>query len=239
MEYKYNGIILTKFDVGETDRIYSIYTLEAGKIKILGKGVRNPNAKLAGNLEPVTYSEIFAARSRGMGKITGVISANNFVNIKLQYPALSRVFYVFGILEKMIAEEEKDRKIWKILLEYLEEMEKTAASSLTDDKLDILTLGFLFKLLDFMGYRVNVEKCVECGKKLKNENNYFAAPLGGVICPDDWKKKKKGVKITSGAIKLIRIFLKNDPRNFLKISAPREDIKNLKLIAGEELRWVM
>ena len=39
MEYKYNGIILGKNDIAETDRIYSIYTREAGKIRVLGKGV--------------------------------------------------------------------------------------------------------------------------------------------------------------------------------------------------------
>ena len=36
MEYKYTGIILNKRDVGETDRIYSIYTLEGGKIRMQG-----------------------------------------------------------------------------------------------------------------------------------------------------------------------------------------------------------
>ena len=48
MDYKYNGIILSKKDVAETDRIYSIYTREAGKIRVLGKGVRNPTLNWQG-----------------------------------------------------------------------------------------------------------------------------------------------------------------------------------------------
>lgn len=262
MDYKYNGIILSKFDVGEVDRIYSIYTLEAGKIRILGKGVRNTGAKLAGQMEPVTSGEIFVAKTRGRGKIIGAIAVNNFLNIKADFSATSQVFYVFGILDKMIAEEERDEKIFHLVLEYLLTIEKLCASrgdagnkdapagdvpvgrlyncneKETQNKIDILTVGFLFKFLDFMGYKINVEKCMNCGRKLKEEPNYFSAERGGFLCSGCQKGLPGGIKSTGGAIKLIRIFLKNNIKNFAKISAPKVDIGNAKIIVGEMLKWI-
>ena len=58
MEYKYTSIILDKKDVGETDRIYSFYTLEGGKIQSLAKGVRKSGAKLAGSLENFLFAGV-------------------------------------------------------------------------------------------------------------------------------------------------------------------------------------
>jgi DNA repair protein RecO len=126
MDYKYNGIILSKIDIAEVDRIYNIYTLEAGKIRVIGKGTRNPNAKLAGSLEPVTSAEIYVSRTKGLGKITGAIVSDNFSRLKSDFEYLAKVFYVFGILEKIITNEEKDEKVFALLLDYLKILEKMA-----------------------------------------------------------------------------------------------------------------
>jgi len=68
---KYTAIILASRDANEVNRLYIIYTLEQGLVKAVAKGVRKPAAKLAGHLEPGTLTEIYVARSRGMGQITG------------------------------------------------------------------------------------------------------------------------------------------------------------------------
>jgi len=239
MDYKYNGIILSKIDIAEVDRIYNIYTLEAGKIRVIGKGTRNPNAKLAGSLEPVTYSEIYISRTKGMGKITGAIVLDNFSRLKADYEYLARIFYVFGVLEKIITNEEKDEKIFELLLNYLRILEKLTEKDKEKEKVEIITLGFIFKLLDSAGYGLNMENCVRCGAKLKPENNFFSAPSGGVVCPGCADFSAKKVNIESATIKLIRIFLGNRLENFTKISASKTDIKNTRLIAGEMVRWIV
>jgi len=235
MGYKYTGIILNKRDIAEADRLYTIYTLEGGKIRVLGKGVRKPNAKLAGNLEPVTQAEIFLAKSRGMGKITGSIAINNFPNIKTNLDLINRVFYVFKILAKIISKEEKDEKVFGLLERYL-----LAMDSLVDEenKADILTLGLLFKILDEMGYRLEVEKCVHCEKKLKLEKNYFSIARGVVLCASCFAFETKKMPVSNESIKLIRIFLQNKIENLTKLQVPPPEINRLKIILNESLNWL-
>ena len=235
MEYKYQGIILNKRDIGEADRIYTIYTLEAGKIRILGKGVRKPNAKLAGNLESVTQAEIFIAKNKGMGKVTGSIPANNFSNIKTDLDLLNKVFYAFRVLSRLISEEEKDEKIFKLLEEYLSSMDELGDRK---DKADILTSGFLFKILDEMGYRLEVEKCVHCGKRLLMENNYFSVARGGTLCGACRGVENKKMPFSNDSIKLVRIFLRNKIRNFTKLDVPAQDADKLRIIVRETLDWL-
>jgi DNA repair protein RecO (recombination protein O) len=238
MDYKYTSIILSKKNVAETDRIYTVYTREAGKIRILGKGVRKSNAKLAGSLEPVTLSEIFVAKSRGLGKITGAIASDNFLHIKSSFEALKKVSYVFGIFSKIISEAEKDERIFDILSGFLKALDKISAKEEAREKMDIVVLGFVFKMLGEMGYGIEVEKCVHCGGRLKPENNFFSPGKGGVLCLNCHQLENKRVKISPEAIKLIRIFLKNKIENLAKLKVASKDISNLKIIAQEAINWL-
>lgn len=242
MEFKYDSIILSKIDVGETDRIYDVYTREAGKIRAKAIGVKKPNAKLAGNLEPVTHAEIFMARGRGRGNVTGVIALDNFLGIKSDAAALQKVFYVFGIFRRLVTEEEKDEKIFDLISGYLKTIDKlyinAATGHLRNEQLDIITLGFLFKFLGALGYKTEVGRCVRCGANLEPDSNHFSAEAGGIICGGCSGKISRKIRISPDAIKLIRIFLKNKIGNFGKIEAGKNTINNLKIAVNEEINWI-
>ena len=238
MDYRYDAIILGKRDLGETDRFYILYTQEEGKITALGKGTKRPNAKLSGNLEPVTYSQIFMAKNRGKGNITGAIGLNFFPNVKANFLALKSTFFVFGIFEKIISDQEGDPEIFQLLLGYLESLDKISAENVKENRFDILSLGFILKLLDNLGYRLEVERCASCGKKLSLGQNFFDAKSGGILCPDCSRGSLGAMRVSDGAIKLMRIFLKNDPKNFSKIDASERDVDYLRKIITEELNWI-
>ena len=110
MEYKYNAIVLNKIDTGETDRVYVVYTREAGRILARAIGVKKPNAKLAGNLESITQCEIFLVKGKGRGNVTGVIPVESFFALKEDIDALEKVFGVMKIFNRLMTQEEKDEK---------------------------------------------------------------------------------------------------------------------------------
>jgi DNA repair protein RecO (recombination protein O) len=240
MDYKYTGIILSKRDVGETDRIYTIYTLEMGKIRALAKGVRKAKARLAGYLEPITQAEVFLAKTKGLGKITGSIATNNFARIKSNMESMKRVFCAFKILEKIVSEQNADENAANLLREYLETMDKLPIEEETENenKKDILTLGFLFKFLGELGYQVEANRCVRCEKRLIAKENYFSAGRGGVLCSECAAKESQKIKISDESVKLIRIFLKNKIGSLVKINVTNEDASQMKIILADFLNWV-
>jgi DNA repair protein RecO (recombination protein O) len=238
MDYKYQAIILGKYDIGEVDRIYTLYTKEAGKIRIRAMGVKKPNAKLAGNLETLTQAEIFLARGRGRGNITGAIATNNFLGIKSEIAALQKVFYVFRIFNRLITEEEKDESIFLLLQNYLEALDilTTAEKKIN---MDIVTLGFLVKLLEETGYKIEADRCVKCRDMLNNQKIFFSPERGGIVCEQCGIHIIKKIKITPGAVKMLRIFSTNKIANFNKLRAEKETINNLKAVIDEEIKWII
>lgn len=237
MEYKYQAIILGKIDVLETDRIYSVYSKEKGKMRLLSCGVRKPNAKLAGSLEPITLSEIFFAKGKGRGRITGAIVLENFSSLKEDIFALERVFYIFGIFNRLISEEEKDEKIFDLLFEYLELMNKLSFQK-EEMKMEILTFGLIFKLLSFLGYGLEMKKCANCGDNLKSGQNFFSAERGGALCGACVLHERKRVNVNDETIKFVRIFLDNQLVNLVKIKADKKNLDNLKIITNEAVGWI-
>ena len=239
MEFKYTSLIISKRDISEVDRIYNFYTAEDGKIQAVGRGVRKPNAKLAGNLEPLTHCEVYISKRKGLGNITGAIAINNFSAIKADFLAISRVFWAFSHFDKLITQQEKDVHTFSLLLEYLETMEKLSLEKKAEYKFDIITLGFLFKLTERLGYKIRVGHCACCGNKiLEGNDNFFSAERGGALCAICAKTERKKVKNSDSSIKLTKIFLKNKIKSFSKLEVSEKDLRELKLIWKELIDWV-
>lgn len=227
---------MDKKDVGETDRIYSIFTLENGKIRVLAKGVRKANAKLAGFLENFTLAEIFIAKSQGIGKITGSIVIDNFSEIRKNIDVLQLVFEAVKIFNKFVREENKDQRIFELLKSYFETMNNLTLQG-KEEKSELVFFGFLFKFLEESGYKIEIENCIGCGEKIKETENFFDPKQGGVICKHCSSQAGGKMRIVPNSVKIIRIFFRNSIGSLVKLKIDKKDMDNIKIIGKEFLRW--
>ncbi|MEA2113605.1 MAG: recombination protein O N-terminal domain-containing protein, partial [Patescibacteria group bacterium] len=70
MLYKTEGIIIGRRNLGDYDRLFTVYTKNFGKILIKGKSVRKNQSKLRGHLELFLRSHLMIAPGRGFDIIT-------------------------------------------------------------------------------------------------------------------------------------------------------------------------
>lgn len=237
MEYKYTGIILNKRNVAETDKICTIYTLEGGKVRSIAKGVRKSHAKLASSLENITLADITIVRTRGLGKITGSIVENNFSSLKKDCDALLETFAGLNMFDKLVDFENPDQKVFMLLRNYLEAVDHCSENKL-NEKFLLLRLGFTVKLLDALGYAIEVSSCVSCGKALSQNFLCFSSSAGGALCEECSKDNQSCVlPVRANAIKMIRLFLKNNISALIKIQATTEDCDSLHLVVDDFLKW--
>jgi len=226
---KYTAVILSSHDIGEFDRLYILYTREIGIIKAMGRGVRKQTAKLAGHLEPGTLSEVYVARSRGTGQITGAIALDNFEVIKNNFEKLAEALKIFKFFGRHFAEEEKDEGVFGLLRDFLSAFAKASA-----DEEKILVEFFWWKLFDFLGHRPETMKCARCGAKLEDRRDkYFSAARGGIVCGKCFSGEESLMKISSDQVKLLRIFLANPLEKILKVKAGEAELRGLVRIRRE------
>lgn len=76
------GIILTRTDFGEADRILTLLTPEYGKLRLMARGVRRVKSKLAGGIELFSVSSITFAKGRGdLGTLVSARLEKHYGNI--------------------------------------------------------------------------------------------------------------------------------------------------------------
>lgn len=222
---KYTAIILASREANEVNRLYIMYTLEQGLARAVAKGVRKPEAKLAGHLEPGTLSEVYVARSRGMGQITGAITLESFENFKKNFEKISFFLEIARFFLKNFSEGEKDERIFELLADFLKLADKADFA----DGAEILVEAFWWKLFDFLGHRPETTRCAKCEGKLRADSKKaFSVEKGGVICPDCVSRFRNSLPISDNQIKLLRVFWGNSLEKIAKVKISAGETRGLR-----------
>ncbi|MGB9620610.1 MAG: DNA repair protein RecO, partial [Armatimonadota bacterium] len=88
-----NGIVLRRTDLGEKDRILTVFTRELGKLSAVAKGSRRPGSKLSGASESFACSKMMLASGRNMDVLTQAEVKESFPNIRADMRAVAHAVY--------------------------------------------------------------------------------------------------------------------------------------------------
>lgn len=238
MEIRYNAIVLRKKEVGETDRLYTLYTAEQGKVQLVAKGVRKSEAKLAGQLETLMQGLVIVVKGRGTGKIAGAVAEKNFLHVRTDGDVLRRILDTVNIFERLVGWDEPDQELFQLLLQYLT-LADTLARGQEKGKIALLTEGFLVQLFAHLGYRIETGQCAVSGEKLKSgERHFFSPGAGGVLAGQHVHTTENAFPIRENTIKLIRLFLSNRLEALLRVQVEPDELRALSLVTTRFFQWI-
>lgn len=163
------GIILTRTDYGEADRILTLLTPEQGKLRLMARGVRKQRSKLAGGIELFSVSDISYMQGRGeIGTLTSARLVNYYNNIITKIGRVQLGYELIKLLHK--ATEDQPEPEYFILLEQ-------AFQALDDPAidLDLIRLWFAAQLLRQAGHWPNLQTTAS-GDKLQAGQDYTFDP---------------------------------------------------------------
>ena len=178
MYQKYTGIILKKYPVNEADELLTIYTREAGKMRVMARGTHKILSKLAGFLQSLNEIEFETARrSSSGGSLPVLISVrpraiNNYLRENLKKFAYALV----GIetLYRLSPDGQTNMKAYKSLVSFLERLGQTAEENLQ-------VRMFQLELLGISGFRLETDQCWSCSDRFLGRA-LFIAEKGGIFC---------------------------------------------------------
>jgi DNA repair protein RecO (recombination protein O) len=214
------GIILRRTNIGEADRILTIYTKEFGKIKAIAKGVRKINSRLAGNLEPYSMGEFMFHEGKTFETVIEAANIENNFCLSKDCKNFATAHYFGELIDKLTEENEKQPELFEIF--------RAAVSRLTGEESNVLVPFFEIKILDRLGFRPQVYYCLHCRKKLLDEQNYFSAEGGGVVCSSC--KTGHLPKISVDVIKVFRLIIESDISLVDRLKVEPEIIDEMKKI---------
>lgn len=168
------ALILKKQNIGETDRIITIFSPVLGKKRVVARAVRKPLSKLAGHLDTFMISQLILTDQDDLPKVTSAVLVESFENVRSSYQNLDRAFAVSKIVERVIVEDVSEQTIFQLTLDTL-------------TRLDIgypwqsIWLVFLNDLTEKLGIDLSDFSCGGCGQPIRDAA-YWAQPERRLFC---------------------------------------------------------
>jgi DNA repair protein RecO (recombination protein O) len=211
------GVILHRRDFGEKDRILTIFTRKMGRISVIAKGVRSPQSKKAGHLEPFMRSMLLIARGKNLHILTQAEVLETYGNLRENLVGIGYGSYVVELLDAFTYEEGAHLSLYNLIVATLKRLDR-------GDPPLIVLRHYDLRLLDEVGFRPELFRCVECGEEIQEVDQYLSGKLGGVVCPACRLKTHETEMrpVTSRVLKYLRHIQRTVYRDVKDIQVPRE-----------------
>src|SRR5260370_192867 len=117
--YSTEAIVLKHSDLGEADRIVTLFTPYKGKIRALAKGIRRPVSKKGGHLELVYHSQLQLATARNLDIVTQAQEIESFAHLRSgsELWHMTCGFYVAELVDRFIEDETQHFDVFTLLLD--------------------------------------------------------------------------------------------------------------------------
>jgi DNA repair protein RecO (recombination protein O) len=159
------GIVLSRTNFGEADRIITFITPEHGKVKAIAKGARKAKSKLAGGIEPFSISELTILV--GKGDINTLMSSRLFKHFGNLTSKLERLNAASGAIQLInkSTEDDPEPAYYELLSKTLE------AFNNLDLPPELTDFWFKLRLLELSGHQPNLSTDV-LDQKLDAKQKY-------------------------------------------------------------------
>ena len=223
--YSTEAIILRHQDLGEADRIITVFTPRFGKLRVVAKGVKRPRSRLAGHLDSLCEVNLLLARGRNLDIVTQAQVTDQFLALRRSLSRIAQGLYAAELVNCFMADNMAHPAVYHLL-------QATLAHLATPSPNSLVLRRFEMRLLEETGYRPQLQQCLACGDDIAGDAAYFSASGGGVLCRGCRATEAVVRPPSSAALQLLRSL---QARQGARIAASRESADEVEGVLRQYL----
>ncbi len=164
-----DAVILKCDNYRETSKIITFYSRSHGKIKGIAKGVRSSKTKWGGALQSMAMLSImfYYKENRTLHLVSQAEHLTALHNIYDDFDKLQTGYRIIELINRTTAENQENPEIFRLLCDSLEFLENA-----TKNYINVL-FNFEFKLLELLGFKINIDDLPANNIDKSVENGYF------------------------------------------------------------------
>ena len=197
--YKTEAIVLRTLDLGEADRVLTVLTPRLGKLRVIAKGVRRPRSRIGGGLQPFSDVQLVLAVGRTFDVVTSSSLEDPHLGLRNDLHSTAAAWYVVELADRFCEGAADSHEAFRLLAQALSALDAGA-----EVPRELVARWFELALLDAMGFRPELTRCLECGAEIEPEGNAFSAAGGGVVCPQCRHVAHGARPVSTDALKVMR-----------------------------------
>lgn len=169
--------------LGEADRIVTLFTSERGKLDAVAKGVRRAKSHLAGRLEFANECEFGMHRGRSLDVIVSAEILHAPWARLVQPERYAAASLIAELMDAFCEPDLAMPEAYELLAAAIGAVERAPDPG-------ALLPRFELRLLDVLGLAPPVNRCVRCGGSLGSGSAWVDAQAGGLVnegCRERWR----------------------------------------------------
>lgn len=195
-DYKTEGIIIRVRDYNEADRMVTIFTRDLGKVQAIAKGCRKQKSRKRGTIQLFTYADFVLYRGRNLDTITQCEGKESFGALREDLDRMAYGAYITELLDGFVTAGEPHKDVFYLTLVCLH--------LLTVEEPELVTRVFETRIMNLLGYRPNLDDCVNCGSALTGSRVAFSSRMGGSLCKICAHKDLEAISCTMGTLNMLK-----------------------------------
>ena len=221
--YKTEAIIINRLNLGESDRILTLFSPEFGKIRAVCKGARKTKSKFGGHTELFSHGNFVLSAGKSLDILSDAILINNFLASDPDIEKVRSAYYFAEIINKLLPDNAPNPEIYSVYLHCLENMYVI--------DIDLLQLIFISKVLKSQGVYPELSNCVKCEQKPDRGYIFFSKMAGGITDRDCSKHFEDSIQTDEKVVKLWRYITDTNVELLKNIVVDNETIKSANTLA--------
>ncbi len=174
--YKAEGVVLSRRDLGDADRIVTLFTREFGPRRLAARGARRPTSKVAPHVELFTRVSLVGAAGASLDVLTQAQTIETYARLRTDLRAFAAAGWAAELLDGLSDDGAAMPQDYAALVAFLRALDRADADPAP------LLAAFAIALLDAHGYGPELERCTVCTRRIAPDDHAFTPGTGGVTC---------------------------------------------------------
>ena len=146
--YHTQGFVLSSRNVGEANKILTVFTRELGLIRATVQGIRLNKSKLKFSIQDLSFATIDFVKGKEVWRITSAKSITSFPLARANNDSLVLIMRISSLLERFCGPEISNEKIFDELIQALYILDDSVENSTRE----ALELHLVLRIMHELGY---------------------------------------------------------------------------------------
>lgn len=218
--YKAEGIVLRTRNLGEADRVITLYTREVGKVEGVARGSRRTRSRLIGGTQLFTHGQYMLYSGRSLDTVSQADIKRSFSGLREDLIKMAYASYLAELLDVTVEPGEPSEDLFYLLMNAFSLLEG-------DTSCAMVARWFEFQLMAILGYTPQLDQCVSCLKDVGKDVR-FSVREGGLLCSDCISSDPGAMRLRPSTLQVLRRLLQSESSRVGIVRPSEEDLRMLE-----------
>jgi DNA repair protein RecO (recombination protein O) len=223
------AILLRSVDFGESDRILHLLVPESGRLTAIAKGARRSVKRFGGTLDLFNQLQVQVERRRegAMARLDQALLLRAFAPLRAEPRRFALACYLLELLDRLAPEGGARADTQRLFAFALR-----ALAAVSERDPDARLRIFLeLRLLDLLGLRPELARCVRCGAGVAGSPRVaFHVADGGPVCAACGLRHPGLLEIHIGTLRALELLLRLDEERLGRLVLPASALEEARVL---------